>query len=297
MALIRTSDTGGLVVVAPRRNVREHVREVLSYTELIRGLVRKELKVRYKQSTLGLVWSMIQPMFLLLIYSVVFSVLKGGMPRLGVWIMSGLLVWTMVGTSVTTAVVSITGNGPLVGKVRFPRAVLPTSSLGAALIHFCLQFSAFCVVLVIVQQHVDWAYVWLIPVGVASLLIFLLAVGLLVAALNVYARDAQHLLDMLTLGWFWLTPIVFDYARLSRFFQHHGLPAWMPMVNPVTPVVIIMQRALYGTAYANGNRVLPNDSVWWYLRNVGVVAAVSVVLLYFAFRLFDRAEVNMAESL
>lgn len=297
MALTRTSDTAGLVVVAPRRNVREHVREILGYTELIRSLVRKELKVRYKQSTLGLVWSMIQPMFLLLIYSVVFSVLKGGMPRLGVWIMSGLLLWTMVGTSVTTAVVSITGNGPLVGKVRFPRAALPTASIGAALIHFCLQFSAFCVVLLVVQQHVDWTYVWLIPFAVASVLIFLLAVGLLVSAVNVYARDSQHLLDMLTLGWFWLTPIIFDYARLSRFFQNHGLPAWLPMVNPITPAVIIMQRAIYGTAYVNGGRVLPDASVWWYLRNLGIVAAFSVVLLYVALRLFDRAEVNMAESL
>lgn len=283
--------------MAPRRNVPTHIREVLSYRELIGGLVRKELKVRYKQSTIGVAWSMIQPMFLLLIYSLVFSVLGGGLPRLGVWIMSGLLVWTLVGTTVTTAVVSITGNGPLVGKVRFPRAVLPTASTGAALVHFMLQLSAFCVVLLAVQQDVDWAYVWLIPFAITALLLFLLAVGLVVSAVNVYARDTQHLLDMLTLGWFWLTPIVYDYGRMSRYLGNHGLPTWLPMLNPVTSVVMVMQRSLYGVTEIDGKALLPGESVWWYLRNIGIVAGISVVLLYLALRLFDRAEVNMAESL
>jgi ABC-type polysaccharide/polyol phosphate export permease len=69
------------------------------------------------------------------------------------------------------------------------------------------------------------------------------------------------------------------------------------MLNPITPVVTVVQRALYGTAQAGDIHLLPDESVWWYLRNLGVLALVSVVLLYIALRLFDRAEVNMAESL
>lgn len=297
MASPRESTERDLVIVAPRRRVGLHVREVASYRELIAGLVRKELKVRYKQSTLGLIWSMIQPLFLLFIYSTVFSILGGGIPRLGIWIMCGLLVWTLVSTSVSTAVQSITANGPLVGKVRFPRAVLPTASLGASIVHFLLQLAAFAVILLIVRQDIDWAYVWLIPFAVASLILLLLGIGLLVSAMNVYARDTQHLLEMVILGWFWLTPIVYPYGLMQAYLTRHDLPTWLPLLNPVTSVVIVMQRSLYGRTDADATHLLPNESVWWYLQNVGILALVGIVLLYFALRIFDRAEVNMAEAL
>jgi len=294
----RQPGTAELTIVAPRRNVLTHLREISSFRELIGGLVRKELKVRYKQSTLGLAWSMVQPLFLLLIYSLAFSVLSpNGIPRLGVWIMCGLLVWTLVSTALVTSVTSVTGNGPLVGKVRFPRAVLPTASTGAALVHFVLQSGAFVVVLLVVRQGVDWAYVGLVPVAVAALLLFVLAVSIMVSAANVYARDTQHLLDMVVLGWFWLTPIVYPYGFLQGYLERHHLPTWLPMLNPITPVITVFQRALYGAARVGDTVLLPDESVWWYLRNIGVLALVGVVLLYVALRVFDRAEVNMAEAL
>lgn len=294
----RLADSNELTIVAPRRDVLTHLREIASYSELTRNLIRKELKVRYKQSTLGLAWSMIQPLFLLLIYSLAFSVLSpNGIPRLGIWIMSGLLVWTLVSTSLTTAVRSITANGPLVGKVRFPRAVLPTATTGAALVHFCLQLAAFAVVLLVVRQDVDWSYMWMVPLAIVVLLVFLLAVGMLVSAANVYARDMEHLLEMLVLGWFWVTPIVYPYGFLESYLAKHDLPTWLPMLNPVTPVVTVVQRALYGTTDIGGSHLLPDESMLWYLRNLGLLALFSVVLFYVALRLFDRAEVNMAESL
>ena len=135
------------------------------------------------------------------------------------------------------------------------------------------------------------------PLGGLDHVLAMVAVGLLVSAANVYARDTQHLLDMLILGWFWLTPIVFDYGRMSRYMAGHGLPEWAPLINPVTSAVIVMQRAIYGTAFNGGKALLPDGSVWWYLRNLGIVALASIVLLYIALRVFDRAEVNMAESL
>jgi ABC-2 type transport system permease protein len=211
--------------------------------------------------------------------------------------MCGLLVWTLVSTALVTSVTSVTGNGPLVGKVRFPRAVLPTASTGAALVHFVLQSGAFVVVLLVVRQGVDWAYVGLVPVAVAALLLFVLAVSIVVSAANVYARDTQHLLDMVILGWFWLTPIVYPYGFLQGYLERHHLPTWLPMLNPITPVITVFQRALYGAARVGDTVLLPDESVWWYLRNIGVLALVGVVLLYVALRVFDRAEVNMAEAL
>lgn len=290
--------TAELTIVSPRRDVRTQLREILSFRELIGGLVRKELKVRYKQSTLGLAWSMVQPLFLLAIYSLAFSVLSpNSIPHLGVWIMSGLLVWTLVSTTLVTAVTSITSNGPLVGKVRFPRAVLPTATTGAALVHFVLQLATFAVVLLVIRHRVDWAYMWLVPLAIAALLLFLVAVSVLVSAANVYARDTQHLLEMGILGWFWLTPIIYPYGFLQSWLDRHDLSRWLAMINPVTPAVTVVQRALYGTDAVGTNVLLPQQSPLWYLRNTAALAVLGIVLLYVALRVFDRAEANMAEAL
>jgi ABC-2 type transport system permease protein len=286
-----------LRVVAPRRTVVEHIRELFGYGELTSTLIRKELKVRYKNSVLGLTWSMIQPLFLLIIYSIAFSVLGGGLARLGIWIMSGLLVWGLVGTSVSTATQSITGNGQLVSKVRFPRAVLPIASIGAALVHFAVQTGMFLVVLLVVRQGVEWSFVWLIPLALVAMVLFLFAVCLLLSAMNVYARDTQHLLDLLLLGWFWLTPIVYTYGLVEQKLIEHDLPTWLPLVNPLTPVVMTFQRILYGTPSINGQRLLPDTSALWYARNLAIVAVISVGLCVAALRLFDRAEANMAEAI
>lgn len=290
--------TAELTIVSPRRDVRTQLREIVSFRELIGGLIRKELKVRYKQSTLGLAWSMVQPLFLLAIYSLAFSVLSpNSIPRLGVWIMSGLLVWTLVSTTLVTAVTSITSNGPLVGKVRFPRAVLPTATTGAAVVHFLLQLATFAVVLLVIRHPVDWAYMWLVPLAVAALLLFLVAVAVLVSAANVYARDTQHLLEMGILGWFWLTPIIYPYGFLQTWLDRHELSRWLAMLNPVTPAITVVQRALYGAAKVGDTLLLPEQSVWWYLRNVAALAVLGLALLYVALRVFDRAEANMAEAL
>ncbi len=286
-----------LQIVAPRRSVRQYLREVTGYRELFVSLVRKELKIRYKQSTIGLTWSMIQPIFLLIIYSMVFSVLGQGFARFGIFLLCGLLVWGFVSTCVTTTTTSIVSNGQLVGKVRFPRAILPAAAIGSAAVHFALQMGTFAVVLLIARHRVDWAYVWILPIAIVSLLLFLVALGLLLSAANVYARDTQHLLDFVIQGWFWLTPIVYPFSKLDSGLLGRDLPTWLPLLNPLTPIVLVFQRALYGQATVDGQSILPDLGPSWYLRNVLVVGAVSLAALALAIRIFDRAEADMAEML
>jgi ABC-type polysaccharide/polyol phosphate export permease len=144
--------------MSARRTIPAHLAELVRYRELIGMLVRKELKVRYQHSILGFTWSMIQPLFLLVVYSLVFAILGAGFAEFAIWVLCGLLVWTLVSTSLVSATQSITGNASLVGKVRFPRAVLPLSSVGAALVHFCLQSGAFAVILVVTRHPVAWSY-------------------------------------------------------------------------------------------------------------------------------------------
>lgn len=284
-----------------RRSALAHTRELFRYRELLVMLVRKELTVRYKNSVLGFTWSMLQPLFLLGVYTVVFSILGAGFERFAIWILCGLLVWTLISSSLTTSTVSITANAALVGKVRFPRAVLPLASVGASLVHFCLQFIALASVLAITRHSVDWAYVWLLPVALVTTLVICTACALMLAPLNVYARDTMHLLELLTLGWFWATPVLYHFGRANEFLVSQNVPDWLLYANPATPVVITFQRALYGVdRVGTGNdaiSLLPHHGPVWYLGILAATTAIWLVVGYLALRLFDKADVNMAETL
>jgi ABC-2 type transport system permease protein len=283
--------------MSARRSVPGHLREIASYRELIAMLTRKELTVRYQHSVLGFTWSMIQPLFLLVVYSIVFAILGAGFARFAIWVLCGLLIWGMISTSLVTAAHSITTNASLVGKVKFPRAALPLSSVGAALVHLGLQAFAFAIILVVARQDVDWAYMWLLPFAVATTVIVCAAFALVLAPLNVYARDTVHLLDLLVLGWFWVTPILYQYERAAGWFDRHGLGEWVLLVNPATPIVITVQRAIYGTSSVEGSPLLPSEGPLWYFAVLVVTAAVWSCILALALRAFDRADVNMAETL
>jgi ABC-type polysaccharide/polyol phosphate export permease len=286
-----------LRLMSARRSVPAHLREIARYRELIAILTRKELTVRYQHSVLGFTWSMIQPVFLLVVYTVVFAILGAGFARFAIWVLCGLLAWTLVSTGLLTATQSITSNASLVGKVKFPRAVLPLSSVGAALVHFCLQSIAFAVVLLATRHPVDWAYMWLLPMAVLTCLVVCAALALLLAPLNVYARDTIHLLELLVLGWFWVTPILYQYELSAKWFSNHGIGEWILLINPITPIVITFQRAIYGSATVDDLRLLPSNGPLWYLAVLAVTAAVWGGLLALALRAFDRADVHLAETL
>lgn len=294
---LTAGNSNELRIIAARRSNRLHVKEIWEYRELLLGLVNKELKVRYKNSILGFFWSMAQPVFLLVVYGVAFSILKAGFDKFAVWLMCGLVVWTYAATTMSTSVQSITSNQHLVSKVSFPRAVLPLSSLGASLVHFFLQSVAFGIVLLVLRQRIDWSYIWLLPIAAAVLTLFLSSLALLLSTVNVYARDTQHLLDLALQGMFWAIPILYEYQRVSNWFVGHGWPSWTPLLNPFTPIVITFQRTLYGNAFVGDRQLLPDASQWWYLRNLGYLAAFSLVLLSIGLRSFDKAEGNFAEIL
>jgi ABC-2 type transport system permease protein len=289
--------TAELRPMSGRRSALTHLSEILGYRELLAMLVRKELAVRYKNSVLGFSWSMVQPLFLLVVYSAVFAILGAGFASFAVWVLCGLLIWTLISSSMITATVSITSNASLVGKVRFPRAVLPLASVGGALVHFFLQFVAFVVVLLVTRHAVAWEYVWLLPIALATCLILCAALGLLLAPSNVYARDTMHLLELLVLGWFWATPILYEYARAAEWLDSKGIPGDLQLLNPATPIVITFQRALYGASSVDERPLLPDGGPLWYLGVLAATAAAWTLVGYLALRVFDRADVNLAEAL
>ena len=180
---------------------------------------------------------MAQPVFLLVVYTIVFSILGAGFRNFAVWVMSGLIVWSMLSTTLTTAAQSVTGNSYLVSKVTFPRIILPLATLGSALVHFALQMATLAVLLLAFGHDIAWSQMWLVPIAVVVVAVLAAALGALLSVINVYARDTQHLLHLLMIAWFWATPIIYQYQRATHWLAVRSMPTWLPLLNPMTPVV------------------------------------------------------------
>jgi ABC-2 type transport system permease protein len=278
------------------------------YRELLVNLVRKELKVKYKNSFLGFLWSLVRPLCLLMIYWLVLGkFLRSNIPDFAFYLFAGLVAWDLFGSTIGGATTSITGNGGLIQKVYFPREILPLATVGAGLVHFVLQLVVLFAVLIAFQYDFFGANLLLLPLAVVALVTFMTALSLLLAAANVYLRDVQHLIEVFLLFWFWLTPIVypinfaFDNALKGRKLFGVEL-ATIYMLNPMANVVIGFQRAIYKhlTAKDSGGNVvqtLYQASVGTYVGRLLAVTLFSAVLLWIAQRVFARAQGNFAQEL
>ena len=288
-------------VVAPKTPLAQRLRDIWRYRELFFGLVRKELKVKYKESILGFLWSMLNPATTLIVYYVVFQlILKNGIPFFAIYLACGVLIWNLFSTALPGATGSVVGNASIVKKVAFPREILALAAVGAALVHFFLQSIVLVIFLIAFHYGPDWSYLPLLIPAIVALLLFTAALGVLLAAINVYLRDMQHLLEIALTVWFWATPIVYQYRLVADKRPHL---AWIYRLNPITPIVLTFQRAIYANAEPRGagGQIIPilplHTNEWWYLGQVLWVIAFSVLLFVFALNVFGRFEGNFAEEL
>ena len=279
---------------APRLRIRERLRELWIFREVLANLIRRELKIKYTASALGAVWSLLNPIVFLAVFSFVVSVLRTEVPDFPVFLLSGLLAWNFFSFSVLQGTRSVVDNANLVKKVAFPREILPLASIGVGLVDLGLQ-SAVLVVFILVSGHgLHPSALLLYPASFVALLAFTTAVTFWAAATNVRYRDVQHLLGLGLLVWFWATPIVYPAALVQA---HLSTRLWnLYLANPMTAILSGFQRALYGVA-PGGAAVLPDVSVGWVLALVGGAILGSVVLLYVAWRVFFRLSGDFAEEL
>src|SRR4051812_27340471 len=288
--------SGEATVVRPRMSGRERLGRIIQRRELLVGMVRNELKIKYKNSVLGFAWSLLNPLLYLVVFYIAFTVILGsGIPAFPIWLLSGLLVWNLFSTGLGAATGSVVANSGLVKKVSFPREILPLAAIGSMLVHFFLQSAVLFVVLAIVRWHVAWAYIPLIPLALVALLLVTSALGILLSAVNVYLRDTSHFLELALLAWFWVTPVVYQFQLVGL---RHGWSRWPWFANPVTPIVVIFQRAIYAKLVnlhpKSGPPVqlLPHWPYWGYLAYLGYSFAFGAITLAIAVRVFGRSEVN-----
>ena len=273
--------------------------------ELLTELIRKDLKVKYKNSALGFVWSLANPLLYLAVFSLVFGFfLKSNVPWFAVLFMSGFLIWSFFNSATLDATGAVVGNANLVRKVRFPRVVLPLASVGFAGVHLVLQLLVFFLFLVPAYPDAFGPQLWLLVPALAVTVVFTTAMSLLASSLNVRYRDVQHLLEIALLAWFWLTPIVYPVTVVRDQLARHGLLELFKfyMANPMTAVVVAAQRAIYVHPVVTDSegklvRVLPAGGYGFYLQWLGVAAAISGVLLVVGLWTFRRLQADFAEEL
>jgi ABC-2 type transport system permease protein len=263
------------------------------------NLVRKELKVKYTASVLGAVWSLLNPVVFLAVFTFVVEVLDNRFPDYPVFLLSGLLAWNFFANSLLTGSRSVIDNANLVKKMAFPREILPCSSVGVAGFDFVLQSAVLIVVIAVSGHGFDPVALWLYPLAIATLFVFSAALTLWTSAMNVRYRDVGHLVSLALLVWFWATPIVYQawlvQDKLEELAVVGGVDAWtLYLLNPMTVIVIAFQRALYGTGTEH---VLPEMSLGGLTTLVLVVFAASTVLLLLAWRSFFRRAGDFAEEL
>jgi ABC-2 type transport system permease protein len=291
-------------IVTPTTGVRQRLREIWLSRELLIYLVRTEIKVKYKNSVLGLVWSMVAPAMSLAIYFFVFQIILGNkQPDFVIFLFAGLLLWNLFQLGVLTGTGVVVNNAGIVKKVSFPREILALASVGSACVFFFFQAIVMVIFMVVLRHGPDWSFLPVLLLALVAGVVLASALAVLLSAVNVYLRDMQHLIEIVLTAWFWACPIVYAYQQyIGNKLGPEGR-TWIYFLNPMVPLVLSFQRCIYAwtTVKIPHNPVpfdvLPTKGMLWYVGLDLVVLFLGACLFVIALAVFGRLEGNFAEEL
>ncbi len=276
-------------VMSARVSLGTRLVNLRSRRELLRNLVVSDIRIKYKGSALGLLWSMLNPAFTLGIYYLVFSVvLKNGYPNYVIFLFSGLIVWNMFQNAVFSATGVIVDRAGLVKKVSFPREILPLASVGSAVVYFFIQLGVLIIFLLIFHHAPAWNMLEILPITFVNLYLFAAAVSIVMAAFTVYMRDMKHLMEVLLQLWFWTSPVVYSYENSLAM-------ALIVLTFQRTFYVKTLVRSTIGTHLPIKMLPVWQPSSFLYLNLLMLVIMVGLFLL--ALVIFGRLEGNFESEL
>jgi lipopolysaccharide transport system permease protein len=264
--------------LVPPSAAQSPLAELWRFRQLVALLVSRELKVRYKRSVLGVLWTMMNPLLLMVVYAVVFStILRAAVPNYTIFLLAGLLPWIFFSTASMQGLTSVLVNQELIRKVRVPQAVFPLSIVGSNVVNLALSLIPLAVIMGFVGQRFTAALAFL-PVAVALLTVFTAGVTLLLATATVFFRDVRHLTEVLLQMLLYLSPVLYDIGQLGHhetwWFRVFRLEL---IVNPMTYLLPLVRDPVY---YGR----LPPLSV------VAVAAAYAFASIAIGFTVFTRLE-------
>lgn len=266
--------------------------------ELLVRLTKRELTARYKDSSLGIVWSLFRPLAQLLIYYFAIGVILSAarsVPDFAIFVFVGLTVWGLFSEIIGQATTSIVSNAGIVKKVYLPREVFPLSAVGSALFSFAVQLfilitATFAVGAPPITPSLGYA-----PLAFLLIVTFATAIGLLLSALNVFYRDVQHIIEVVLIVLFWASPIVYSFTYVHAAAGGTWVEA-LYLTNPVTIAVLGMQKAFWvsgSTATGHLAQYFPANLLSLLL----LALAASLIFLWISQRVFSRLQKNFAQEL
>lgn len=267
-----------LVVIQPtNRWAILNLNDIWAYRELLYFLTWRDVKVRYKQTALGAAWAILQPLFMMLIFTIFFGRLAGvasaGIPY-PLFALAGLVPWTFFANAITASGNSLVGSANLITKVYFPRLIVPAAAMLAGLVDFLLSFVLLCLLMIYYRVSLT-THILLLPVLVLLTALFALAVGTWMSALNVKYRDVRFALPFVIQLWLFVSSVILPSSSIPQKWR------WLIMLNPMSGIIEAFRSALFG---------LPFD---W--PALGLATLLIIVTLLYAIYAFARVERSFAD--
>ena len=279
MRSMSTQSQTVMVYSSKRQSVLADLRRFIAYRELLLVFAQRDLKVKYKQTLLGILWAWIQPFMLMVVFSIVLGrvarVSSEGFPY-PVFVYAGLLPWNYFSAVVASATNSVVQNQAIVTKVAFPREILPLFHIVSGGVDFLIGAVVFVAILVYYHISISWTAVFIAPLLLAQ--VFLMAsIGLILAALNAYYRDVRHALPLALQVWMFSTPVVYSTRAIPESLQ----PLYL-ILNPMAMIVDGYRRVIL-------HKGTPD------LEMLAVLIMVMAVLFMGSYWIFKQVERNMAD--
>ena len=265
-------------VIEPQHKFSLRLSELWQYRELFYFFTWRDIKVKYKQTYLGIVWTVIQPLALMLLFTLVFSKnlkLYTGVIRYEIFVLSGLVLWGLFYSGVSHAAESIVQQSNIIKKIFFPRLIIPVSALLVALFDCIIAFVLFLIFCIVYQQPVSWWAIVLFPLGVFSTLLTAFGAGTLLSALTVKFRDFRYALPFLLQFLFFATSVVYSLETIEQPWLKDLLA-----LNPVNGTIALFRGGLGETI----------DE-----RLIAISAASALLLTFSGFIYFRKTEAFFAD--
>lgn len=253
--------------------MHNYLKHLYQYRDLLFTWTLREVKIRYKQSMVGGLWAILQPLILMIVFTLVFSFLArvptDGIPY-PIFSYSALLPWTFLATSISFAVPSLVNNITLVTKIYFPREILPLASVGAAFFDLAIASTIFLVLMMIYRIPLSPMFAWL-PLLLLIQITLTLGIVLLLAAVNVFYRDIRFIIPLGTQIWLYATPIIYPVTLVPEWLR----PIYM--LNPMAGLIESYRRVI----------LLGQPPVW---QHIVLSAIVAIILFLVGYVYFKRSE-------
>lgn len=252
-------------------------KNLYSYRELLKTSVKKDVRGKYKNSFLGVIWSFLNPLLQIAVYAFVFGrILNVGEDNYAVFICCGLIPWTFFSTSINRSAFTIIENGGIIKKVFFPREILPISVVTAECVNFFISTVIILGFVLASGLGFSWHIIFY-PVILFVLYFFLVSISFVISSITVYVRDIQHFISVFLQLMFYATPIAYASSRVPESFQ------WIVKLNPVAYVIEGFRDIFI-------NHTIPN------MTGIGILFAVSLVLFVVNYAIFEKLQKNFAEQ-